>query len=458
MTQAERKTIELPEICRVEGHSAVTVDIYDGQVKDVKLEVFEGTRFFEKIVVGHKCDQMPHITSRVCAICSTGHVLASIFAVENIIGFRPDLSCSLLRELMHLGMIIESHATHVCALALPDFLGTPDLHDFATKHAGEFAIWTKLRNLGSKIQTVLGGRPFHPINLHVGGFSHYPGKDELRTLLSALDEHRELAINLANLVLDLELPFEGTAAPSFLALVPEGSKYSYFGSKVKSSDNWEAPVSEYQSYLQETVVDYSHAKRSLARGKVVMVGALARLHLFADKLSKSALKIYSSSPLASGKRHTVLNNLAQAIEIVDAIDRSVEIIEELLADEKTAFGTHNSSLPDLKKILKAGSGTGAVECPRGTLYHFYQIDSEGTVEKADLLTPSAQNTARIEEDIRSVVQHHYDSGKSNPAAKEEPQTQAETPDLLNSNLETLIRSYDPCNTCATHMLQIKYLD
>src|SRR5579885_1368051 len=99
MSEVERKTIHIPEITRVEGHSAVHVDICDGKVTDVTLDVFEGTRFFEQIVVGHHYREIPHITSRVCAICSTGHVLAAIFALEKILDVTPDGLTQQLREL-----------------------------------------------------------------------------------------------------------------------------------------------------------------------------------------------------------------------------------------------------------------------------------------------------------------------------------------------------------------------
>ena len=214
MSEIDRKRIEIPEICRVEGHAAVLVDIQDGKVIDVKLDVFEGTRFFERIVLGHHYDELAHITSRVCAICSTGHVLAAIFAVEKILAVEPTPATKLLRELMHLGMIIESHATHICALALPDFLKTPDLITFATEHPNEFAIWTKLRNLGSSIQSVIGGRPFHPVNLHVGGLSRAPSPEDLTRLLEALNSGIEIAAELCELLLAIELPFDKTWQPS----------------------------------------------------------------------------------------------------------------------------------------------------------------------------------------------------------------------------------------------------
>lgn len=432
----ERKIIEIPEICRVEGHSAVKVDIVDNKVENVTLDVFEGTRFFEQIVVNHHFEEIPHITSRVCAICSTGHVLAAAFAIENILNIKPSLEVQLLRELMHLGMIIESHATHIYALALPDFIGSPDLLDFASNHTQEFTTWTKLRKLGAAIQTTIGGRPFHPINLHVGGLSYIPGRDELDKLLTHLRESESLALNTCELLAGFKPSTPTTTTPDFLALIPNSPNYGFFGDVIISSAGWQDSIQNYQKYLSEVTVPYSHAKRSTANGRTIMVGAMARLHHFAERLSATAKQVYATSALAQGDSNSIWNNLAQSIEIVEAIERSKVIIETLLSGN-APLGCDAG----LKRLpARAGAAAGAVECPRGTLYHFYHIDDQGKILKADMITPSAQNTHRIELDIREVVDR---SG-------------GDTSQQLQENLETLVRAYDPCNTCATHMVSVSY--
>ncbi|MCC7528233.1 MAG: Ni/Fe hydrogenase subunit alpha [Candidatus Melainabacteria bacterium] len=432
MTEKERKVVQIPEITRVEGHSAVAIEIEDGVVTDVKLDVFEGTRFFEQIVLGHKFDELPHITSRVCAICSTGHVLAAIFAVERIFGFAPQPQELMLRELMHLGMIIESHATHICALALPDFLKTPDLVSFATEHKDEFLIWTKLRALGAAVQTLVGGRPFHPVNLHVGGVSKIPDYASLRSLKKDLLDSLQLSITLAELVLTFEPPVRRLTEPEFLCLIPKDKHYGYFGDVIKSTEGWERSIQEYQSYLLEEVVAYSHAKRSTVAGKPIMVGSMARLAMFSDRLEGEAANLYKGSPLAKGDHNTIWNNAAQAIEVVQAIQRAAALVDEIVSIKRKDIPL--SARDALKPV--AGRGAGAVECPRGTLYHFYEVDEKHSIVKADMITPSAQNTARIELDIKEVV-------ASNAGG-----------DTLMPNLETLVRAYDPCNTCATHMVSV----
>jgi sulfhydrogenase subunit alpha len=432
------RRIEIGEICRVEGHEAVLVDIKDCQVQSVKLEVFEGTRFFEKIVLSHPASQLPHITSRVCAICSTGHVLAAINAVERGLSLQVSEPIVRLRELMHLGMIIESHATHIYALALPDYVKVGTVAQLATEHPDEFGAWIRLRNLGSKIQSSVGGRPFHPVNLQVGGFSSWPNPHSLHELLPEIESLLETAIQLCDLLMSFEPPCARTSEPVFMALIPAGEHYSYFGDRVRCSAGWEASIDEYKEYLGEYVNAYSHSKSSSARGQSLMVGSMARLQLFSHLLSNNAARIFQISPFAKGDYNSLWNNLAQAIELVEALVRVETLIRSYLSDEQMIHKTNSLIAANYSKIRAAG----AVECPRGTLYHFYEADGNGKITAADMVTPSAQNTARIEQDIREVV--------TLALSQEMPPQESQ----IKDHLETLVRAYDPCNTCATHMVRL----
>lgn len=446
MTEEKRKKkIEIPEICRVEGHSAVHIDIVGDQVENVQLDVFEGMRFFERLIIGHQQDEIPHITSRVCAICSTGHVIAAIRAVEKIAGFTPTAVTALMRELMHLGMIIESNSTHIYALALPDFLGFEDVHQFATKHTEEFKAWTELRNLGCLIQTILGGRPFHPVNLHVGGFSRYPSVEDFQRIESELRNKYELAIRTCEVLMKFQPPVRRTSEPVFFALVPETEHYGYFGDQIRSNHGFQARVEEYKTYLKEEAVPHSHAKRSSVDGQPIMVGSMARLTMFSDRLQSNAKGIFESTALAKGDHNTIWNNLAQGIEIVEAFDRCLKIIETLM-QTKEDWDSFDKRQHSRAQVAPAqGAACGTVECPRGTLYHYYDLDANGFVVAADMITPSAQNTYRIERDIQEVVSQ---------ALNEEYDESRER--TLTKNLETLVRAYDPCNTCATHMVSVNY--
>jgi len=445
MAEENKKRIDIPEICRVEGHSAVHVEIIGDQVKSVQLDVFEGTRFFEKLIVGHKQEEIPHITSRVCAICSTGHVIAAIRAVEKIVNHVPGKITSLFRELMHLGMIIESNATHIYALALPDFLGFNDVHQFASQFKEEFRTWTELRRIGSAVQTLIGGRPFHPVNLHVGGFSSYPSLDALQNLKEDMRVNAELAIRTCELLMRFKPPVSRTSEPVFFALVPENNSYGYFGDKVRSSSGTEWNVNDYKTYLEEKAVPHSHSKRSAVDGQPIMVGSMARLRLHSGLLLPRAKGIFEATALADGDTNSIWNNLAQAIEVLEAFDRSIEIIETLERCREDWDPFEKRKLSRTTVSLTKGSACGSVECPRGTLYHYYSLDGNGTVLAADMITPSAQNSYRIERDIQEVVTQCINE-------LNDPDKEA----ILSKNLETLVRAYDPCNTCATHMVSVNF--
>ena len=66
--------------------------------------------------------EMPLITARICGICPVSHHLASAKACDQIIGAEPPRPAKLLRELMHMGQIIQSHSMHFFELAGPDLL------------------------------------------------------------------------------------------------------------------------------------------------------------------------------------------------------------------------------------------------------------------------------------------------------------------------------------------------
>jgi radical SAM protein with 4Fe4S-binding SPASM domain len=80
------------------------------------------------------------------------------------------------------------------------------------------------------------------------------------------------------------------------------------------------------------------------------------------------------------------------------------------------------------------SGLAACEAPRGTLYHYYEINSQGLIQKCNIITPTAQFLNNIEEDLKIWL----------PKVKKLSQKERE------KRIKMLIRAYDPCITCATH--------
>src|SRR5450759_2603318 len=117
---AQKITIE--PVTRIEGHAKVTIRMKDnGEVEHAYLHVNE-FRGFEKFCEGRMVFEMPSITPRICGICPVSHHLAAAKAGDEVFGCPPPRPASLLRELMHMGQIIQSHGMHFFELAGPDLL------------------------------------------------------------------------------------------------------------------------------------------------------------------------------------------------------------------------------------------------------------------------------------------------------------------------------------------------
>ncbi|MFC1794729.1 Ni/Fe hydrogenase subunit alpha, partial [Planctomycetota bacterium] len=404
------KSIVIDHISRIEGHGGITVKIRDGEVADVNMDIFEGARFFEPLVVGRTYDEVAPILMRICAICSGTHTVASLMAVESVFGITVSPQTHLLRDLLVQGGNIESHALHLFCLAIPDFLGYPSAIALASDHLQEVKMGLELKKLGNAIQEAIGGRAIHPVNAIVGGFGKLPTREVLLDLKQQLKKGLEQSLATVDLVSGLQVPDFCTSPDVYVALSSDGAGYSLFGDKILLSTGETKDIRMYKDVCDERVVAHSHAKQSLFNGKAFAVGALARMVLNGENLSGEAAKAKEKLGLDTVSGNMLYNNVAQAVELVYSIERSIEIIDELL-------DTGIEEEKPLKVKARAGTGTGAVEAPRGTLYHSYSFDKAGRLTEADVITPTAQNLANIDKDLRVSVENLIDQPKESIAPK-----------------------------------------
>jgi sulfhydrogenase subunit alpha len=409
------------------------VGIKDGKVVEVNMDIFEGPRFFEPLVIGRSYDEVAPILMRICAICSGTHTVASLRAVESAFGFKVSRQTHLLRELLVQGGNIQSHALHLFCLSIPDFLNYPSAIALACDHAQEVKMGLELKKLGNTIQEAIGGRAIHPVNATVGGFGKVPTRDILLDLKEQLKRGLEQSLTTVDLVLGLQIPDFCVSPNIYSALSSNEHGYSLFGDKIVLSTGDTKDIEAYKEVCNEQVVSHSHAKQSRFISKPFAVGAMARIILNGHKLSGEAKKARVRSNLDTVSDNMLYNNTAQAVELIYSIERSMDIIDELLER-----GISKEKL--LEVSSRAGTGIGAVEAPRGTLYHSYSFDEAGRLTEADVITPTAQNLANIEKDMRVAVGN----------------LMGEPKELLSSKLEMVVRAYDPCISCAVHLVEVNF--
>lgn len=416
-------------LSRVEGHGGITVRIKDHQVRGVRVNIYEGPRLIETLLNQKTPEEALNIVCRICAICSVSHRYAALRGLEKALGIEPAQKVVLLRELMHLGELIESNALHLFVLALPDFLGYPSAVAMVDKYRDEVLSGLELKKFGNRVTELISGRVIHGENPILGGFGRYPTAEELDSLKEeavALIPNAEAGVELLR---SFRYPTFMEGGMAFMALRPLGDRYGFVGDKVLISTGEERDVEEYRGLTQERVVAHSFAKRSRYRGRPFFVGALARMNLLGERLDGRAAECFRRCYNLAWIRNPIYNNLAQAIEILHCLEEIPVLIEEIerLEDPARAGPTRAE-----------GVGTGAVEAPRGILYHHYEL-SQGLISSADIVTPTAQNLDNLE--------HHIRVGAANLLTQGDEE--------LELKLGMVARAYDPCISCSAHLVRIE---
>jgi coenzyme F420-reducing hydrogenase alpha subunit len=421
--------IDLHHLTRVEGHGNLVVEVRDGQLERCELEIVEAPRFFEAMLRGRPYHQAPHLSSRICGICSVAHSTASILAVESALGVQPTLQTRQLRQLNFLGELLDSHILHVYLLVAPDVFGQGSALALAGTHPDLVGRALRMKKLAGDLCAALGGRHTHPVAMAVGGFTHVPAAGELAALRDRLIQMRPEVEATLDLFKTLELP-EFSRETEYVALHQNG-EYCLMGGEIASTLGGRWPLSSYKLVATEQFVEHSTAKHSLHHREPYMVGALARVNLNYDRLHPRAQQAADGlglRPLCTNPFH---NSSAQVVEIVHAWEEAVALIGELLQRDLKPE-------PLVEPPQRSGEGVGAVEAPRGTLYHHYLIE-DGLLAKANCIIPTAQNLANVEADMQALV----------------PTALSQAPAAIEQTLQMLVRAYDPCISCSVHRLEVK---
>lgn len=429
------RTVLIPHLGRVEGHGGIFVRVEGSRVAQVAMDIFEGSRYYEALLKGRHFQEVQGIITRICAICSASHTVTALQALENALGITVSERVHDLRGLLLLGATIESHALHLFALALPDFLGYESVLAMASAYREEVVQALRLKQLGNKIQDLIGGRAVHPVNTLVGGFGKLPCHRELEALARELEEALPVLDRFVELASSVALPRIDPGPTVYVALRPYAEAFRFRGVCLCTSRGEEFPLEAYRQGIREFTVEHSHAKHAaLEEGTTYMVGSLARLKLWGHYLTGRARAAMERLLPDPKDNNPLLNNWAQLVELVHAVERSSELCQELLGQPEVA-----SDLVDYG--VRAGHGIGAIEVPRGTLFHEYELDAEGGVVSANVITPTAQNLANLERDLRVAAEELL--------ARSEGIADAE----LKLRLEMVARAYDPCISCSVHLVR-----
>ena len=418
--------VDVHHLTRVEGHGNIKVNVTNGELTEARWDIVETPRFFEVMLKGKHYKAAGIITARICGICSIGHCLASVRATENAFGISVPQSATKLRLLAKHAETLQSHILHLFFLAAPDFLGLPSAIPLKDLKPDVFALAARLKGLGNRICDVVAGRTTHPVSIQVGGMAKMPDRYVLLDLKSQLERSLDDLDATVDLFSSLDIPdFERET--EFVSLKGE-SDYPFIGGSLLSTDGAEQAESGYLAMSNEYVTAENTSKWCKLSRESFAVGALARVNNNYHQLHEKAKAAAARFGLAPVCHNPFMNNVAQVVECVHVVHESIQIIDELLdaGPEETM----------VKIVPRAASGVGAVEVPRGILYHEYDYDDQGRILRANCVIPTTQNNANIHHDLGALVKQFAVAGM--------------TDQRLELLCSMLVRAYDPCISCSVH--------
>ncbi|MBX3013458.1 MAG: Ni/Fe hydrogenase subunit alpha [Caldilineaceae bacterium] len=456
------RTITIDPVTRIEGHAKITIHLDDaGQVADARFHVTE-FRGFEKFCEGRSFWEMPGITARICGICPVSHLMASAKAGDALLAVRIPPTAANLRRLMNLAQIVQSHALSFFHLSGPDLLlgmeSDPVQRNLMglIEHYPEVArTGIRLRKFGQEVIRLLGGRSIHPAWTVAGGVREPlsdPTRQQIEQMLPEAFDGVGLAFRLLQDALPnltAEIEHYGDFPSYFLGLVtPHGGLEHYDGvlrvmdSNGQIVEDGVAPQ-DYRTLIGEAVEPWSYLKFPYYKKAVGDQGIAAyRLGMYrVGPLARVNLASFAGTPQADAElaRFRQLNpqgkpvsssfhyHYARLIEILFGLEK----IAELIADP-TITDSHVRSRADVNQRI----GVGVSEAPRGTLFHEYQVDENGILQKVNLLIATGQNNLAMNHTVRQIADAYVKSGHLSEG-------------ILN-RIEHGIRTFDPCLSCSTH--------
>ena len=455
------RKIVIDPVTRIEGHAKITIQLDDDdQVTDTAFHVTQ-VRGFEKFTEGRPYYEMPSITARICGICPISHLLASAKACDAIMSVRIPPAAAKLREALHCGQIIQSHALSFFHLSAPDLLLGFDsalerrnivglIEDFPDKARDGVA----LRKFGQQVIEGLAKERIHPSWVVPGGVNAPLDPAVRERILAGLPDAKAIAARTLAFfkgVVDSfpeEIAHFGNAPTMYAGLVDSGGGLQLYDGAVRFVDAdgkvmvAAMPAEDYQSYIGEATVSHSYLKAPYFKPRgypdgIYRVGPLARLNVATRCGAPEADIEFTEYHQRFGAvvQSSFHYHYARLIEIVYALERL-----QALMQAPDILDTHVRA----RAAVNALEGVGIAEAPRGILIHHYKVNEAGAITWANLIVATGHNNLAISRSVDEVSRHFIRERKLQEG-------------VLN-RVSAVVRAYDPCLSCSTHAVGVYPLE
>ena len=448
--------IPVSPVTRISG--LLSIDIYpdeNGRVKEANV-IGEQFRGFEAMMKGRRITDAVYFTQRICGICSMAHGFTAARLVEQVYDIMPVPELILLRQIMLGAEFLQNHIRHFYLLALPDYLNTGALPDSGMQlsPAGSRFSQTEQRQLTEHyfsameysrkchdMLAVFGGKTPHQHGLTPEGIAVFPDADRRKQFVSLLQPVKDfladvqfadvflLAKNYPEYFQIGSGPYRyisyGLFDPRFgghfpAGIINHGERIPINPAEIRESITyaWYEQSGSETRPAPDKPLAYTWVKSARYRGLSFEGGPLAR----------KILRNGNSGPgtTATG---TMARLVARAEEAVLIAAWMEEWLKLLPADGQYTIPLGS---PVKKRAVQIN------DAPRGPLLHAVETN-DGEVSAYQVITPSTWNfSPKDEAGIRGPAEEALIGAIADPADPVEP--------------GRIIRSFDPCLSCATHFI------
>src|SRR5579885_2082031 len=270
--------ITIDPVTRIEGHAKITLQLDEaGQVEDAHFHVTQ-VRGFEKFVEGRPFTEMPSLMARICGICPVSHLTASAKACDALMAVRIPETAVLLRKLMNLAQIVQSHALSSCHLSSPALLlgmdadpATRNVLGLAERNPQAARDGIALRRLGQTVIEMLGGKRVHPAWVVPGGVAEAltaAQRDKIAGLLPEAFAIAERTLGWFTPLLPrfvTEIERLGRFPSHYVALVDEQGRWEHYDGRLavvnpEGKTVREIDPARYADVIGEAVEPWSYLK------------------------------------------------------------------------------------------------------------------------------------------------------------------------------------------------------
>nr|MDO8118119.1 nickel-dependent hydrogenase large subunit [Candidatus Sigynarchaeota archaeon] len=436
------------DICtRIEGHAQIEYIVTKDEIDAVNFKMELG-RGFEQILEGKYLVDVPRIVSRVCGLCHGSQGIASTLAVENMKGITPTSLATAIREIILCVELIKSHGLHLFFQGYPDvsayLLGKHvGLEDLVKKDSPLAARMFETFKLAKDAIEIFAGREVHGIKFMNETASILPQQRELsqgKKLMERVKANLEPVLDrlvdafqgkeandnfaLKNAVAMISVPVETTVplvsrqGTGVSAKFPNG-----IVKKVTASDYGKFIYAEDGMREYETTLD---AAMRFITGPAARVSHRGFMPFQGE--NRDVMNI-----IKAWKDNTLTNYLYQIHEMLDATRHAIALIEAL-----PQFPRDDGGIDD---TLSRTEGIGIVEAPRGILLHHYISRDKKVLDKASLLIPTRINTPVIDSMLTRRCKELQGKGYAI--------------DEIKKHAQAIVRTFDPCVACATHVIRTR---